>query len=207
MMTSALRWTWALAGALCAAPALATQLIPVNLTKLIGKSDLIVAGTVVDVKDGIDSKGVPYTEVTLTVASSAKKKLAARSQYSFRQFGLLKPRRMPDGKTFLGMAPEGFAQWHKNEQVMAFLYKPASKTGLRTTVGLAQGKFTTMGGRTANEFQNRALFAGVRVNAGLLTPAEQEMLKKPGGDVDARTLMGLVLRASAGQWVERGVMQ
>lgn len=206
-MTLAFPRTMLLATALCAAPAMATQLVPTNLTQLIGSSDLIVAGTVLDVKDGIDAKGLPYTEVTLSVSSSAKKKLAARSSYSFRQFGLLKPRRMPDGKTFLGVAPEGFAEWHKKEQVIAFLYKPASRTGLRTTVGLAQGKFTTMGGRTANAFQNRNLFAGVRVNPGLLTPAEQAMLKKPGGDVDAQALMGLVLRASAGQWVERGVMK
>ncbi len=195
-----------LIGAFGAPIASAAQLVPQNLTKLIGSADVIVAGTVKNVSDGLQD-GVPYTEVTITVASTAKKSLAPRSQFKFRQFGLLKPRKMPDGRTLLAMAPEGFALWRKDEQVIAFMYKPATKTGLRTTVGLAQGKLTTLGGRTANAFNNRGLFANVEVQPGLLTASEADMLKKPSGDVDSDALMKLVGRAVAGQWVERGVMR
>lgn len=195
-----------LLGACCASTSWAAQLVPQNLTKLIGSADVIVAGTVKSVSDGFQD-GVPYTEVTITVASTAKKSLAPRSQFKFRQFGLIKPRRTSDGRTLLAMAPEGFAQWRKDEQVIAFMYKPAAKTGLRTTVGLAQGKLTTLGGRTANAFNNRGLFANVQVQPGMLTAAEADMLKKPAGDVDPDALMKLVGRAVAGQWVERGVMR
>ena len=195
-----------LAGLLATAPALATQLVPHNLTKLIAGSDLIVSGTVKNVTDGVDN-GLPYTEVTLSVASSAKKKLAPRSVFKFRQFGLLKARKLANGKFLVATAPEGFATWHRDEQVIAFLYKPAAKTGLRTTVGLEQGKFTTMGGRTANAQFNRGLFAGVQVQPGTLTAPEAELLKKASGEVDAAALMSLVHRAVAGQWIEKGVMR
>ncbi|MBN8507742.1 MAG: hypothetical protein J0L57_03940 [Burkholderiales bacterium] len=192
--------------ALGAAPAAAVQLQPAHLGKLIGSSDLIVAGTVKSVTDGHD-RGLPYTEVTISVASTAKKKLAARSDFKFRQYGLLAPRKLADGSSFLGAAPDGFPHWAQGEQVIAFLYKPASRTGLRTTVGLAQGKFTTLGGRTANEFGNRGLFANLQVSPGLLTPEESAMVRQPAGDVDATALLRLVNRAVAGQWVERGMMK
>lgn len=202
---------WLLGGCLAAAllastPAQATQLKPRNLTQLIAGSELIVSGSVKAVSDGIDN-GVPYTEVTLAVASSAKKKLAARSEFKFRQFGLLKPRKLPSGKFLVATAPQGFATWRKDEQVIAFLGRPAAMTGLRSTVGLEQGKFVTMGGRTANAAFNRQLFSGVQVNAGVLSPAESQMLKKASGDVDAVALWSLVHRAVAGQWIEKGVMR
>lgn len=196
-----------LAALLAAMPASATQLVPHNLTKLIQRADLVVSGQVTNITDGFDAKGVPYTEVTISVASSAKKKLARRSEYKFRQFGLLKPRRMANGRTFLGMAPQGFAQWRKREMVIAFLNKPASKTGLRTTVGLSQGKFTTTSGKASNGQSTHALLAGVQVNPGVLTTAESDMLKRPGLAVDSNALMSLVNRAVAGQWIEKGVMR
>jgi hypothetical protein len=195
-----------LASVFAAAPAGATQLLPQNLTKLIAASDVIVSGMVKNVNDGMDN-GIPYTEVTISVASSAKKKLAPRSEFKFRQFGMLKPRKMANGKFFLGTAPEGFATWRKDEQVIAFMFRPAAKTGLRTTVGLEQGKFTTMGGRTANAQFNRNLFAGVKVSPGVLSAAEAQMLTKPAGEVDAAALLSLVNRAVAGRWIETGVMR
>ncbi len=188
-------------------PAAATQLVHANLTRLIGQSDLIVSGKVKDVTDGIDAKGVPYTEVTIAVGASTKKKLAARSDFKFRQYGLLEARKMPDGRFFVAQAPEGFPIWRKDEQVVAFMYKPASKTGLRTTVGLAQGKFSVHGGLVANEHANQALFKGVQANPGLLTSAETTMLRSPTGAVDTATLMGLVNRAVAGRWIETGAMR
>lgn len=196
-----------LAGAAAALPAAATQLAPTNLTRLIGQSELIVSGKVKDVSDGIDAQGVPYTEVTIAVGSSAKKKLAARSDFKFRQYGLLKSRKMPDGRFLVAKAPEGFPVWHKDEQVVAFMYKRAAKTGLRTTVGLSQGKFTATGGRLANEQFNQGLFKGVQVNPGLLTASESAMLRSPSGAVDAATLMSLVNRAVAGRWIETGAMR
>ena len=190
-----------------ALPAASTQLAPANLTRLIGQSDLIVSGKVTSVTDGIDAKGVPFTEVTIAVGSSAKRKLTQRSDFKFRQYGLLASRKLPDGRFLVAKAPEGFPTWHKDEQVVAFMRKPAAKTGLRTTVGLSQGKFSSTGGRMANEQFNRGLFAGVEVSPGYLTPAESALLRGPVGSVDTAALMSLVNRAAAGKWIEKGVMR
>jgi hypothetical protein len=202
--------------------AMAAKLVNRNLTQLIADSETIIAGTVTAVTDGINENGVPYTEVTIAVASAAKgavkgavkgatKRGAAGDAseapvYTFRQFGLLKPRVMDNGRTFLGVTPEGFARWHEGETVIAFLHKPASMTGLQTTAGLAHGKLVLRNGLYANEFNNRGLFDGVEINRGLTTPAQQNMLLNPG-PADAGALMELIERAVADNWIERGEMR
>jgi hypothetical protein len=201
------RFATLIAAATLALPAAAMQLAPANLTRLIGQSELVVSGKVKSVTDGIDAKGVPYTEVTILVGASAKKKLATRSEFKFRQYGLLTSRKMPDGRFFVARAPEGFPAWHADEQVVAFMHKAGSKTGLRSTVGLSQGKFTASGGRLANGQHNQGLFAGVQIDPGVLTPAESALLRSPAGAVDGAALMSLVNRAAAGKWVEKGVMR
>jgi hypothetical protein len=198
--------------------AMAAKLVNRNLTQLIADSETIIAGTVTAVTDGINEDGVPFTEVTIAVASAAKGAIkgaarrgpAGTSQeapvYTFRQFGLLEPRVMDNGRTFLGVTPEGFARWHEGETVIAFLHKPASMTGLQTTAGLAQGKLVLRNGRYANEFNNRGLFDGVEIDRGLMTPAQQNMLLNPG-PADAGALMELIERAVADNWIERGEMR
>jgi len=208
----------AMLGLAIAPQAMAAKLVNRNLTQLIADSETIIAGTVTAVTDGIDQNGVPFTEVTIAVASAAKgavKDAARRGPagtsaeapvYTFRQFGLLKPRVMDNGRTFLGVTPEGFARWHEGETVIAFLHKPASMTGLQTTAGLAHGKLVLRNGRYANEFNNRGLFDGVEINRGLMTPAQQNMLLNPG-PADAGALMELIERAVADSWIERGEMR
>ena len=190
---------------LLASAAQAMKLRPQNLTQLIGQSESIIAGTVKSVTDGIDAAGVPYTEVTIAVGSSAKGKIADESLYTFRQFGLLAPRTMENGHRLLAVAPEGFARWREGESVVAFLYKPASRTGLQTTAGMAQGKLSLINGSLRNDFDNAGLFAGVEIDAEL-SPEEQNMLTTPGA-VDAQTFMGLVHRAVALSWIENGEMR
>ena len=205
--TPSLRLSMLAAGLLLAlAPAAqAAKLVPQNLTQLIGQSESIVAGTVKSVTDGIDADGIPYTEITIAVGSSAKGQIAGDTEYTFRQFGLLRPRTMDNGHNLLAAAPEGFARWHEGESVVAFLYKPASRTGLQTTAGMAQGKLSMMGGSLVNEFNNAGLFAGVEIDAAL-SPEEQNMLTSPGA-VDAETFMGLVSRAVSENWIENGEMR
>lgn len=193
-------------GALAVPAAFATQLKKQNLTQLISQSDSIIAGTVIKVSDGLDAKGVPYTEVTIAVGDAAKGKIAREKNYTFRQFGLLAPRDLPNGHKLLALSPEAFPRWREGEYVVAFLYRAASLTGLRTTVGLAQGKLTSTNNRLANEFNNAGLFADVDVDASLLSPAENAMLKS-SGPVDLRTFMALVGRAVSQQWIEKGKMK
>ncbi len=177
-----------------------------NLTQLITDSDSIIAGKVERVTDGVNEHGMPYTEVTIAVSDTAKGGVRRGTTYTFRQFGLTKPRQMPNGKTLLAVTPDGFPRWAAGERVVAFLYKPASRTGFQTTTGLAQGKLRLMDGRMRNDFNNVGLFDGVRIRDGLLTDKEQAMLQTRGA-VDAATFIGLVGRAVDERWIETGGMR
>lgn len=187
-------------------PAQATQLPRQNLAQLIGRADLIVSGQVTAVKDGIQD-GLPYTEITLKVSSSAKKTLAPQSSYSFRQYGLLRARKMNDGRYLLPARIEGMPSWQVGEKVMAFMNKPAARSGFSTPVGLAQGKLSITGNKASNGFNNVGLFEGLEVTPGLLRRNEARMLENRSGGVDLNTLQGLVQRSLKNNWLATGAMR
>ena len=81
---------------------------------------------------------MPYTEVTLAVMDPIRG--AKGKTHTFRQFGLDKPRTLPDGRVYLGGRPQGWPTWRKGEVALVFLYPKARLTGLQTTVGLGYGK-------------------------------------------------------------------
>lgn len=200
---------------LMAAAALALPVVPVaegaalrkqNLTQLITESQSIISGKVDRVTDGVTESGMPYTEVTISVSDSAKGSAREGSRYTFRQFGLTKPRKRPEGKELMAVTPDGFPQWMVGERVVAFLYQPAPRTGFQTTTGLAQGKLRIQDGRARNEFNNEGLFDGVRIREGLLTEKERAMMTSKGA-VDAATFIGLVGRAVNEHWIETGGMR
>ncbi|MCK7596213.1 hypothetical protein M0G74_02900 [Microbulbifer sp. CAU 1566] len=184
----------------------ATKLKTQNLTQLIQSAESIVAGTVTDVTDGLDAAGVPYTEVTIAVGSVAKGKVKEGENYTFRQFGLLKPRTSANGHQMLAIAPEGFPRWHKDEYVVAFMYKKAGRTGLQTTAGMAQGKLKMINGTLVNQFNNAGMFDGVEINQQLLSAEQQNMITAPGA-VNATAFMDLVGRAVAENWIAKGEMK
>ncbi|MBS0321629.1 MAG: hypothetical protein JSR18_13880 [Proteobacteria bacterium] len=192
--------------ALAVAPALASQLVPQNLARMIEKSDVIVTGEVLELTDGIEN-GLPYTQVTLSVKGSIKRNLALDSQYTFRQYGLLKPRKLASGHYLLPSTFEGMPTWVRGERVTVFMNGPVGTHQMRTPVGLAQGKFTYSGSKTANSYGNRDLFTGMSVKAGILTPTEADMLRTSRGPVEAGVLLGLVRRAVDGDWIAKGWMQ
>src|SRR5262245_43671862 len=82
----------------------ATSMRSQNLADLIGYSELIVTGRVESVTDGFQ-KGVPYTEVTVSIDEAIRG--APGHRYTFRQFGLLAPRTLPDGRVCVAVTPEG----------------------------------------------------------------------------------------------------
>ena len=202
MLLGVVSATLVLAGGLAGAAKLNSQ----NLTQLIAKSESIISGTVKEVFDGIDPDGIPYTQVTISVHSVAKGNVVEQQDYTFRQFGLLEPRTMENGHKLLAVAPDGFATWREGETVVAFMYKPASRTGLQTTAGMAQGKLNLVNGKLVNEFNNEGLFQDVEVDSGLLTSEEQNMLTTPGA-VDAHAFMNIVSRAVVEGWIENGEMR
>ncbi|MEW6990825.1 hypothetical protein AADZ91_09060 [Colwelliaceae bacterium 6441] len=159
-----------------------------NLQQLTHASQNIIAGKVISVTDGFDNKR-PYTEVTIKVGSDAKGKLKDDSTYTFRQFGLLKPRSMGNGKVYLGVTPEGFAKWNEGEQVVAFMYKKASITGFQTTAGMAQGKFVITNGKVQNQFANQGLFEGMDTSE---FSTEEVNMITAAGPIDAASFLNVV---------------
>ncbi len=200
-------WAW-LALAILLAPAAASATTvkkQVNFVDLLQESETIVRGRVKSVQDGIDSRGIPYTEVTLQVSEALKGQPG--QEFTFRQFGLLAPKRMGNGRVNLMVTPASWATFAKGEESIFFLRRPASRTGLRTTAGLAQGQFRVSAAGAANSLNNAGLFERVAVDPGLLGDAEQRVMGTTHGAVNARTFTALIKQAVEGKWVENGRMR
>jgi hypothetical protein len=180
----------------------ATTVQPMSIVDLLDYAQTIVAGQVTKVTDGFDAKGVPYTEVTLKVSDTIRGQKG--QTYTFRQFGLAKPRTMPDGRVHLGARPADFPTWRASESAIVFLYPKAKYTGLQTTVGLGYGKLSTGNGAALNAHDNATLFANVTVNRALLDNAEQQMVDTKHGPVNESTLLTFLHRAVDGNWVKNG---
>ncbi len=176
-----------------------------NIVDLLQESELIVRGRVKSVTDGIDSRGIPYTEVTLQVGEALKGQPG--KEFTFRQFGLLAPRRTADGRVNLMVTPAAWATFTKGEESIFFLRRQASRTGLRTTAGLAQGQFRVSAAGATNAIDNAGLFERVAVDAGLLDDAELRVMATTRGAVNARSFSALVRKAVEGKWVENGRMR
>jgi len=173
-----------------------------NLLELMQATDSIVVGTVTKKTDGFQ-QGLPYTEITLEVGQSVKGDHGP--SYTFRQFGLIEPRSMGNGKVNLMVTPEGWPTYTEGEKVMLFLHAPASETGFQTTAGLVQGKFAIRGDRIANGTGNDALFDGVQINRKL-KPELQDLVNQPAGSYRAEDFLSLVRTAVEENWIENGVM-
>jgi hypothetical protein len=193
-----------LALALGAQAAQATTVLPHNLADLIGRSDTIVIGTVEKISDGFDERNIPYTEITLTIADALRG--TPGEKLRFRQFGLTRPRQI-DGRTYLGVSPDGWPRFTERESVMLFLGKPAKQTGLRTTVGLGQGKMQARDGTLVNAAHNAGLFKDLEITAPGLSRAQREMLGSDRKAVKADPFVALVRRAVDENWIARGVMR
>jgi hypothetical protein len=86
--------------------------------------DKIIAGRVTAVTDGFDANNLPYTDITVAVSESLKGN--ASGYYTFRQIGLAAPRDMGNGRTYVGVSPDGFPRFSLGEDVVLFLFKKTS---------------------------------------------------------------------------------
>lgn len=176
-----------------------------NIVDLLQQSELILRGTVSNVTDGIDQRGLPYTEVTIQVSDAIKGEVGKK--YTFRQFGLLRPRDIGNGKMNVMVTPAGWATYSKGEDTILFLRKPAAWTGLQTTAALGQGKFKVAMANATNQANNAGLFKNVRINPALLGTKEQRTLLTTTGPVNVNAFTSLVRQAVQNQWVENGSMR
>jgi len=193
----------ALFAALLASIASGTTVREMSVVDLIDQSQTIVAGRVEKVTDGFDANGVPYTEITMQVMDAIRGTNA--KTHTFRQFGLTKPRTMPDGRVYVGR-PAGWPTWRDGEVAIVFLYPQAKHTGLQTTVGLGYGKMSVGSGNALNAHDNTGMFAGVSVNRALLDANERQMFDTHKGAIDDTTFRKFLHRAVAGNWTKNGSM-
>ena len=152
-----------------------------------------------------------HTVETKTLPSQAARAYEAirgsvGGTYTFRQFGLLRPRRLGNGLVSYNVTPADWPTYRQNEEVLLFLYRAAKRTGLRTTAGLGQGKFTIEGGRAVSQQRNVGLFDGVRLDPQALKRGDAELMAAREGAVSASALLSFVRRAVGERWVEQGRM-
>ncbi len=174
------------------------QVLHRNLAELTTLAPDIVVGTVVSVEDGIDDNRLPFTEVTVEVSRTVKGNLGGT--YRFRQFGMQRPRVDASGMTNVMLTPAGWPRYGAGEEVMLFLYQPASATGLRTTVGLEQGKFTIRDGKIANASDNIGLLD--RVALPTTRARRSGNVLRQRGAADAQAFIDLVETAVREKWFE-----
>ena len=170
-----------------------------NVVDLIEHAEIILRGDVVGVTDGIENN-IPYTEIRVKVKESLRGGVSGT--YTFRQFGLLAPRKMGNGLVNYMVTPAGWSTYRRNEDVILFIYTSAKQTGLRTTVGLGQGKFSINGGRAVSQQGNVGLFAGVTVDATSASKADSQLLATTEGPVSAEAFLSFVRRAVNDRWIE-----
>lgn len=177
----------------------ATSVKKMTVADLVNYGDKIIAGRVTVVTDGFDANNLPYTEVTIAVNESLKGNVSGN--YTFRQFGLTKPRDMGNGRTFLGVSPDGFPRFTPGEDVVVFLFATTSM-GFQSTAGLMQGKFTVSGRGVANDINNLGLFTDLNLNPAQLSSAEQKMLESKEGPLNTELFKGFVKKAVQQSWFE-----
>jgi hypothetical protein len=199
-------WRGGLAAVLAilgAAPTFALSLRESNIVDLLSESNDIVVGRVESVTDGLNDRGIPFTEVKVTISESIRGRLS--STYTFRQFGLLHPRATADGTKTIMPAPEGFPRYTPGEEIVLFLRPAAAWTGFRMPAGVSQGKFVIKPGRVANEMGNSGLYRNVRLENGIANAREKRMMDA-GGAANPETFLTFVRRAVRERWVETGRM-
>ncbi len=174
----------------------ATTVKKMTVKDLVIYGDKIIAGRVTAVSDGFNAQNMPYTDVTVAVQESIKGNVTG--YYTFRQFGLMAPREI-NGRTYLGVSPDGFPRFKTGEDVVVFLFKKTG-AGYQSAAGLMQGKFTVTGRELSNDINNMGLFANLNLNPNLLTPDEQKMVASESGPVDNELFKGFVKKAVQQQW-------
>lgn len=181
---------------LASSPSFALNTQPMNMTDLVRNADQIVTGTVTDVSQGTDERGLPYTQIQVKVAESIRGN--AHGTLVFRQFGFQTAQPAADGRKFLGVVA-GMPRYTKDDQVVLFLSRTSS-IGLRTTVGLEQGRFVLRGGNYENGAHNAGLFHAVDMSHITLNTNEKSLVATRLGAVNAGTFLGLVRRAVTEKW-------
>lgn len=147
-------------------PARATQVLPVNIADLAGRADTALVGKCIGaqayLKNLPDGKGrMLVTTYTFSVSERIKGEIPDMSAFGFTQLGA-----SPDEARRLGAATViGMPIYNVGGEYAVFLTKE-SGLGLRSTVGMGQGKFQVITSKdgakqVVNESGNKNLFVNL----------------------------------------------
>lgn len=182
----------------------ATTMRTANVVDLIDLAESIVVAEVVSIQDGFDADGLPYSDITIRVVDDLTGDRTG--ERTIRQFGLQAPRQMPDGRTALATTPPGFPTFATDEKVVLFIYQASPTTGMQTTVGLTQGKFTVdENGFVSNAVGNTNLFWNVGARTERMPESMQKMISTTGA-IKSDDFVSFVRAAVAERWVDEGVL-
>lgn len=182
----------------------ATTMRTANVVDLIDLAESIVVAEVVSIEDGFDASGLPYSDITIRVVDDLTGDRTG--ERTIRQFGLQAPRQMPDGRTALATTPPGFPLFATDEKVVLFIYQASPTTGMQTTVGLTQGKFTVdENGFVSNAVDNSNLFWNVGARTERMPQAMQKLIGTSGA-MKSDAFVNFVRTAVAERWVAEGVL-
>lgn len=187
-----------------ATAASATTMRTANVVDLIDLAESIVVAEVVSIEDGFDGNGLPYSDITIRVIEDLTGDRTGLR--TIRQFGLQAPRQMPNGRTALSTTPPGFPMFINDEKVVLFIYQASETTGMQTTVGLTQGKFTIdENGFVTNAVDNTNLFWNVAAQTDRM-PAEAQKVVQSTGAIKSDEFLNFVRSAVTERWVDEGVL-
>lgn len=176
----------------------ATMVVPRTLDELVSRAEYIIVGKVATATAGVQtdpllSATVPVTKYTLIVSEVLKGPAKVGEAFAFEQLG---------GGAGT-MRPVGVSTYEQGQEYLLFLKKLPS--GLWTTVGLEQGKWTvqTVDGKKVveNGHGNRWVFGGTGstkqvVTTKGLTKGESELLDHRGGPVPYDDMRSLIKKLS-----------
>lgn len=152
-----------------ASPVHAAEVIRVSHAELAKQAELIVQGKVKTTQPRAGQGSAIYTDVTLEVTAWIKSGDAAQKTFTFSTMG-----GTLDGRTF-GFS--GNTKYAEGEEVLLFLGAPEPRTGWRSTIGVAQGKFTIKKEESGKAYLERDLggttFVDGRGSGGAAKDPEQ----------------------------------
>ncbi|HPQ80879.1 MAG TPA: hypothetical protein PLZ86_04065 [bacterium] len=167
--------------ALAASAAMADSVMPVNAAQMTEKSELVISGRCISSRPEVKND-INVTTSTFEVLDVVKGKVDG-STFTFSQFVF-----------------RGAPSYEPGREYILFL-TPESKLGLRSPVGLGQGKFMVLKGMAINERNNRGLFTGLpdtkktmkALSVGGVDP------KAASGPISAKSLVDVVKGLDAGR--------
>ncbi len=176
-----------------------TTLLHRTLKALAENAERIFVGKCIAVREGelvFDEGKIYYTEYTFQVTHKIKGNL--RETFTFRQYGLSRPRQVGENLMLYNRVP-GMPVYEEQQEYFLFLNRD-SELGLTSPVGLFQGAFRVAvdiyGRKVAmNGLENRGLFRdadATRLAKQPLTEAESQLIRQVSGPMLLNDLISVV---------------